>query len=79
MSGPGGILDVWLGDLAISSALETDVRAVCAAGTGGLPALAVALGDVARRHRLEVRIIPRIRVDGPSVLVLFGPRTTRAK
>ncbi len=79
MSGPGAVLDVWLGDAAASSTLEADVRAVSAAGTRRLSALAVALGDVARRHKLEVRIIPRIGADGPSVLVLFGPRATRTR
>ncbi|HKZ91732.1 MAG TPA: hypothetical protein VJZ50_06290 [Candidatus Limnocylindrales bacterium] len=41
--------------------------------------MAVALGDVARRHKLEVRVIPRVDSTGPSVLVLFGRRTYRAK
>ena len=77
--GPSGALDVWLGGAGDHSALEADVRDVSARGLRGLPALAVALGDVARRHKLEVRVIPRVDSSGPSVLVLFGRRTYRAK
>ena len=77
--GPSGALDVWLGGAGDHSALEADVRDVSARGLRGLPALAVALGDVARRHKLEVRVIPRVDSTGPSVLVLFGRRTYRAK
>ena len=43
------------------------------------PALAMALGDVAVRNKLEVRVIPRMDSAGPSVLVLFGSRTYRSK
>jgi len=43
------------------------------------PAFAMALGDVAARHKLEVRVIPRMDSAGPSVLVLFGSRTYRSK
>ena len=77
--GPTGALDVWLGDAGDHSALEADVRDVSARGIERLPALAVALGDVATRHKLEVRVIPRMDSGGPSVLVLFGSRTYRAK
>ncbi len=79
VTGSSGVLDVWLGNSASASSLEADVRDVSAAGVRGLSALAVALGDVARRHRLEVRVIPRIDADGSRILVLFGPRTTRVK
>jgi hypothetical protein len=77
--GPSGVLDVWLGDAGDPAALEADVRAVSARGTGNLPAMAMALGDVASRHKLEVRVIPRMDPTGRSVLVLFGRRTYRAK
>lgn len=77
--GPSGALDVWLGDAGDDSALEADVRDVSARGIAGLPALAMALGDVATRHKLEVRVIPRMDSAGSSVLVLFGDRTYRAK
>lgn len=77
--GPSGALDVWLGGAGDHSALEAEVRDVSAQGTGRLPALAIALGDVATRHKLEVRVIPRMDADGPRVLVLFGSRTHRAK
>jgi hypothetical protein len=77
--GPNGPLDVWLGGEGDHSALEADVRAVGALGSKGLPALAVALGDVAARHKLEVRVIPRMDARGSSILVLFGSRTHRSK
>ncbi len=77
--GPGGALDVWLGGTGDHSALEADVRDVSAQATGSLPALAMALGEVATRHKLEVRVIPRVDRTGRSVLVLFGRRTYRAK
>ena len=77
--GPSGTLDVWLGAAGDDSALEADVRDVSARGIAGLPALAMALGDVATRHKLEVRVIPRMDSAGSSVLVLFGDRTYRAK
>lgn len=77
--GPSGALDVWLGAAGDDSALEADVRDVSARGIAGLPALAMALGDVATRHKLEVRVIPRMDSAGSSVLVLFGNRTYRAK
>jgi hypothetical protein len=77
--GPSGALDVWLGCDGDLAALEADVRAVGARSLMGLPDLAMALGDVAKRHKLEVRVIPRAGSSGPSVLVLFGRRTNRAK
>jgi len=77
--GPSGALDVWLGGPDDHSALEADVRALSARGISGLPALAVALGDVASRHKLEVRVIPRLGSADPRVLVLFGSRTHRVK
>jgi hypothetical protein len=79
LDGPSGVLDVWLGEAGDHAALEADVRDVSARGTGSLPALAMALGAVASRHKLEVRVIPRMDVTGRSVLVLFGRRTYRAK
>jgi hypothetical protein len=36
---------------------------------------AVAFGDVARRHGLEVRVIPRLEAEDPFLLVIFGKRT----
>jgi hypothetical protein len=77
--GPSGALDVWLGGPGDHSALEADVRDVSTRGIRVLPVLAMALGDVATRHKLEVRVIPRMDSAGPSVLVLFGNRTYRAK
>ena len=77
--GPNRALDVWLGGAGDHSALEADVRDLSARGIGDLQALAMALGDVATRHKLEVRVIPRMDAAGPSVLVLFGSRTHRAK
>lgn len=77
--GPSGVLDVWLADTGDHSALEADVRDVSDRGIGDLPALAMALGDVATTHKLEVRVIPRMDSTGPSVLVLFGTRTYRSK
>ena len=77
--GPSGALDVWLGAAGDHSALEADVRDVSARGIGGLPALAMALGAVATKHKLEVRVIPRMDSAGSCVLVLFGSRTYRAK
>jgi hypothetical protein len=77
--GPNRALDVWLGDAGDRAALEADVRDVSDRDIKELPALAVALGDVASRHKLEVRVIPRFVPAGPSVLVLFGTRTHRAK
>jgi hypothetical protein len=77
--GPSGALDVWLGCEGDVSALEADVRAVNAQGVMGLPDLAMALGDVAKRHRLEVRVIQRRDSTGPTVLVLFGRRTHRQR
>ncbi len=77
--GPSGALDVWLGAAGDRAALEADVRDVSARGIGTIQALAIALGDVATRHKLEVRVIPRVDSAGPCVLVLFGSRTYRAK
>jgi hypothetical protein len=37
----------------------------------------MALGDVAKLHKLEVRVIPRVDATGRTVLVLFGRRTHR--
>ena len=79
VTGPSGVLDVWLGAAGDSSALEADVRDVSARGIRDLAALAMALGDVATQHKLEVRVIPKMDAAGPSVLVLFGSRTYRAK
>ena len=78
VDGPSGALDVWLGCDGDASALEADVRAVSARGIREMPALAMALGDVARLHKLEVRVIPRFDPTGHTVLVLFGRRTQRA-
>jgi hypothetical protein len=77
--GPNRALDVWLGGAGDHSALEADVRGVSARGIRDLPALAMALGDVAASHKLEVRVIPRMDTTDPNVLVLFGSRTYRAK
>ena len=77
--GPGGTLDVWLGSEIGRAGLEADVREASATASGHLPDLAMALGAVARRHKLEVRVIPRFGADGPSLLVLFGQRTYRAR
>jgi hypothetical protein len=68
---------VWLGCDGDTPALEADVRAVSDLGLRELPALAMALGDVARLHKLDVRVIPRIDATGHTVLVLFGRRTQR--
>jgi hypothetical protein len=78
VDGPSGALDVWLGCDGDASALEADVRAVSDRGLRELPALAMALGEVARLHKLEVRVIPRFDATGNTVLVLFGRRTQRA-
>jgi hypothetical protein len=77
VAGPGLPLDVWLGSAGDLSALEADVREMSARGLSDLSALAMALGDVAKRHKLEVRVIPRVDASGPTVLVLFGARTHR--
>ena len=77
--GPSGALDVWLGSAGQHSALEADVREVSARGLTDLSALAMALGEVARNHKLEVRVIPRNDSNGPTVLVLFGPRSPRSR
>jgi hypothetical protein len=77
--GPSGPLDVWLGTSGDPSMLESDVRDVSARGLTERSALAMALGEVAKRHKLEVRVIPRMDPDGPTTLVLFGPRTHRAR
>jgi len=39
--------------------------------------MAVALGEVARRHGLEVRVIPRVEAGVRFLLVIFGNRTPR--
>ena len=77
--GPSGALDVWFGAQDDHAALEAEVRGVSAQGLRGYSDLALALGQVAQRHKLEVRVIPRTDARGPSVLVLFGPRTYRPK
>ena len=74
--GPGGVLRVWLGGATDPDALEADVRAVCEAGQPRAAA-AVALGDVARRYGLEVRVIPRVEAGVQFLLVVFGRRTPR--
>src|SRR3972149_12323558 len=60
VDGPSRALDVWLGGAGDHSALEADGRDGSARDIRGLPALAMALGDVATRHKLEVRVIPRM-------------------
>lgn len=70
-------MDVWLGSEGEVSVLEADVRAVCSDELRELPALAMALGDVARLHKLEVRVIPRGSGAGRTILVLFGRRVQR--
>lgn len=77
--GPAGVLDVWLGTAGDLEALERDVREVSAQATDRISTLAVAMGEVARRHRLEVRVIPRTDQPDPSILVVFGARTYRPK
>lgn len=77
--GPSGALDVWLGDCGDRVALETDVREVSARGFSRISVLAVAMGEVARRHRLEARVIPRTDKRDPSILVVFGSRTHRPR
>jgi hypothetical protein len=73
LDGPSGLLRVWLGGSSDPAALEADVRAVSASGQPR-PAIAVALGEVARRHRLEVRVIPRVEAGVRILLVVFGRR-----
>jgi hypothetical protein len=65
---------VWLGGSSDPAALEADVRAVSDAGQRPAAA-AVAFGDIARRHGLEVRVIPRVEADVRFLLVVFGKRT----
>lgn len=77
VDGPSRALRVWLGNSGDRVALEADVREVAGRRIARLSDLAIALGDVGRRHELEVRVIPRIDIDGPCVLVLFGRRTNR--
>jgi len=76
MLGPNGPLHVWLGGASDPDALEADVRAV---SDVHLPraGVAVAFGEVARRHGLEVRVIPRVEAGVRCLLVLFGGRTPR--
>jgi hypothetical protein len=38
---------------------------------------AVAFGEIARRHGLEVRVIPRVEAEVSFLLVIFGKRTPR--
>lgn len=74
--GPAGALHVWLRGATDLGALEADVRAVSEAGHPR-PAAAVAFGDVARRHGVEVRVIPREDAGVHVLLVVFGKRLTR--
>jgi hypothetical protein len=74
--GPSGAVHVWLGGSSDPAALEADVRAVADAGQRRSDA-AVAFGDVARRHNLEVRVIPRVEAEASFLLVIFGKRTPR--
>jgi hypothetical protein len=79
LDGTSHVLRVWLGGPGDHAALEADVREVAARGIARIAALAVALGKVAEVHKLGVRVIPRIDSDGPSVLVIFGRKTSRPK
>ena len=74
--GPAGALHVWLGGATDLGALEADVRAVSDAGHPR-SAAAVAFGDVARRHGVEVRVIPRVEAGVQFLLVVFGKRVSR--
>lgn len=74
--GPSGLLHVWLGGASDPVALEADVRAVSDEGRPRA-AVAVAFGEVARRHGIEVRVIPRAEAGVQFLLVLFGGRTPR--
>ncbi|MDA8202101.1 MAG: hypothetical protein M0Z49_04955 [Chloroflexi bacterium] len=71
--GPSGAIRVMFLNSVGTAELEADVREV-AQRTSPRPALAVAFGDVARRHKLEVRVVPRVGLSGPVVLVIFGTR-----
>lgn len=71
------VLRVWLGGPDEQGALEADVREVAGREIARLSTLAVALGAVAERHKLGVRVVPRIDDDGESVLVIFGRRKAR--
>jgi hypothetical protein len=77
MVGPSGALEVWLGAMDDRATLEAEVRAVGVSGTGQLSDLAMALGDIARRHHLDVRVITKMGVGDPRLLVFFGPRAQR--
>jgi hypothetical protein len=70
---PTGRMRVWLGDRAHRTRLEADVRALSASGLGRA-GTATGLGDIARRHELEVRVIPRVEDGIACLLVLFGKR-----
>jgi hypothetical protein len=74
--GPSGLLHVWLGGASDPVALEADVRAVSDEGQPRAAA-AVAFGEIARRHGIEVRVIPRAEAGVHFLLVLFGGRTPR--
>ena len=76
LRGPGGAVHAWLGGPSDPAALEADVRAVTDASQPRSNA-AVAFGDVARRHGLEVRVIPRVEAEVSFLLVIFGKRTPR--
>ncbi len=73
LAGPTGPMRVWLGNGAHRSRLEADVRALSASGLGRA-GTATGLGDIARRHELEVRVIPRVEEGIACLLVLFGKR-----
>ena len=76
LRGPGGAVHAWLGGPIDPAALEADVRAVTDSNQPRSEA-AVAFGDVARRHGLEVRVIPRVEAEVSFLLVIFGKRTPR--
>ena len=76
LRGPGGAVHAWLGGPSDPAALEADVRAVTDSNQPRSEA-AVAFGDIARRHGLEVRVIPRVEAEVSFLLVIFGKRTPR--
>ena len=79
IDGTDHVLRVWLGGPGDHAQLEADVREVAARGIRRLSTLAMALGAVADRHKLGVRVIPRIDDHGHSILVVFGKRTSRPR
>jgi hypothetical protein len=78
LRGPGGAVHLWLGGSSDPTSLEADCRAVTDVGQARSEA-AVAFGDVARRHGLEVRVIPRVEAEASFLLVVFGKRTPRIR